>query len=283
MSLIERPRLASHELRSEAEFDALFEEARRHQRRRRASVGLAAVGLVVLGLVVYGLLAAWAHPSSGLAVGSAGGLAASSPPRVVMFAIDVSGSMAATDLHPTRLEAAISGIDDFVRLLPTDVEIGLVVFSTTTDVAMAPSRDHVELGTALAALMPAGGTSLGDGLTAATRASSRRSIRSGLDHKLNGLVPGVVLLISDGGRDRGHACRLRLPRMPGPLGSACTASCSAPRTAAFGRPKPHSRARPSDPTAVRSIGTVTRGEALDASSAAMLDADLRQIARELTR
>ena len=60
----------------------------------------------------------------------------------IMLAIDTSGSMAATDVTPTRLVAAQAAARRFISGLPAGLKIGLLPFDTTARVLVAPTADH---------------------------------------------------------------------------------------------------------------------------------------------
>jgi Ca-activated chloride channel homolog len=88
-------------------------------------------------------------------------------PRIegtVILAFDISGSMAADDLEPTRLEAAKAAAEDFVQLQPPTVQIGVVVFSDSGLAIQQPTYDQDEVLTAIRRLDPARATSLGNGM-----------------------------------------------------------------------------------------------------------------------
>ena len=68
---------------------------------------------------------------------------------MVILAFDVSGSMAATDLTPTRMEAAKSAAKDFVAKQPSSITIGVVAFSDSGVSVQTPTNDQ---GTVLAAI-----------------------------------------------------------------------------------------------------------------------------------
>ena len=90
-------------------------------------------------------------------------------PRVegtVVLAFDVSGSMAADDLKPTRIEAAKVAARDFVAKQPPSVLIGVVAFSDSGFSVQAPTSDQSLILGAIKRLAPARGTSLGQGLAA---------------------------------------------------------------------------------------------------------------------
>jgi len=91
-------------------------------------------------------------------------------PRVegtVILAFDVSGSMAANDLEPTRMEAAKVAARDFVERQPPGVLVGVVAFSDGGLSVQAPSDDQVKILAAINRLAPQRGTSLGSGILAA--------------------------------------------------------------------------------------------------------------------
>jgi Ca-activated chloride channel family protein len=94
-------------------------------------------------------------------------------PRVegtVILAFDVSGSMAAGDLKPTRMEAAKAAARDFVQRQPRTVKIGVVAFSDSGFATQAPTNDQDVILAALNRLTPQRGTSLGHGVQAALNA-----------------------------------------------------------------------------------------------------------------
>jgi Ca-activated chloride channel family protein len=85
----------------------------------------------------------------------------------VVLSIDVSGSMQATDVTPTRLEATKNAVKEFVAAEPKGVKVGLVVFSDGASLVQAPTSDKTLLLSALARLQPEAGTNIGAGLQTA--------------------------------------------------------------------------------------------------------------------
>jgi Ca-activated chloride channel homolog len=88
-------------------------------------------------------------------------------PRIagtVILAFDVSGSMAADDLKPTRLEAAKAVVADFIQRQPPTVQIGVVAFSDSGFSVQPPTNDEVTLVAAINRLAPERGTSLANGI-----------------------------------------------------------------------------------------------------------------------
>jgi Ca-activated chloride channel family protein len=108
---------------------------------------LAAVAALVLGL---------ARPTMVVAV-----------PRedaTVLLAIDVSGSMKATDVAPSRLDAAREAAQSFIDQLPEGIRVGIVAFASRPVTLVAPTADRAKLDTALAGLRALDGTAMGDAL-----------------------------------------------------------------------------------------------------------------------
>jgi Ca-activated chloride channel homolog len=85
----------------------------------------------------------------------------------VVLAFDVSGSMAADDLKPTRLDAAKAASEAFVARQPAGVVIGVVAFSDAGLSVQAPTSDQSAVLGAIERLSPQRGTSLGQGIRAA--------------------------------------------------------------------------------------------------------------------
>jgi Ca-activated chloride channel family protein len=91
-------------------------------------------------------------------------------PRVegtVILTFDISGSMAATDLEPTRLAAAQAAATTFVERQPASVLVGVVAFSDGGLSVQAPTNDSAEVVAAINRLTPQRGTSVAQGITAA--------------------------------------------------------------------------------------------------------------------
>jgi Ca-activated chloride channel family protein len=87
--------------------------------------------------------------------------------RCVVMAIDVSLSMAATDVEPSRLAAAQAAAKRFIRSQPRDVKIGIVSFAATADIVQAPTANRAQLEQAIDHLNLDYHTAVGSGLIAA--------------------------------------------------------------------------------------------------------------------
>ncbi len=90
----------------------------------------------------------------------------------VILAFDVSGSMAATDIQPTRMEAAKAAARDFVSRLPITVNVGVVAFSDNGFAVQSPTNDPDLILEAINRLTPQRGTSVGSGIMASLNAIS---------------------------------------------------------------------------------------------------------------
>src|SRR5919202_2393610 len=69
--------------------------------------------------------------------------------ETVILAMDVSGSMRATDVEPNRLVAAQAAAKAFIGDQPDHVKIGIVAFAGTATVAQAPTRNKEDLYAAI--------------------------------------------------------------------------------------------------------------------------------------
>ncbi len=82
----------------------------------------------------------------------------------VMLAIDVSGSMKATDVAPTRLDAAQAAARSFIEQLPEGIRVGLVAFASEPVTLVSPTTDRADLEAAIDRLEPRDGTAMGDAM-----------------------------------------------------------------------------------------------------------------------
>jgi Ca-activated chloride channel family protein len=89
---------------------------------------------------------------------------------IVILAFDVSGSMAADDLDPTRLEAAKAAALTFVEQQPPSLLIGIVAFSDSGFTIQTPTNDQAAILSTLNRLSPERGTSLANGIFASINA-----------------------------------------------------------------------------------------------------------------
>jgi Ca-activated chloride channel homolog len=119
--------------------------------RRHLPPALFLVGLAILGTAL-------ARPQATVALPRAEG--------TVILAFDISGSMAADDLKPSRMEAAKAAAREFVHRQPPAAQIGVVAFSDSGLATLAPTIDREATLAAIDRLAPARGTSLANGILA---------------------------------------------------------------------------------------------------------------------
>jgi Ca-activated chloride channel homolog len=123
--------------------------------RRHIPFALFALALVLVGI---GL----ARPTMSLALPERTG--------TVILAFDVSNSMRAADLEPTRIAAAKKAALAFVEQQPRTIRIGVVAFGDSAVTVLKPSNVKSEVVAAIKRLSVGGGTSLGQGLFFSLRA-----------------------------------------------------------------------------------------------------------------
>lgn len=133
----------------------------RGRRRRHVAPALLLAALTLL-------LVALARPQATVA----------SPRRegTVVLAFDTSSSMAATDVSPTRMEAAKAAARTFVRRQPAQVRIGVVAFGEGGLVVQQPTTDRALVLAAVDRLSPQGGTSIGRGIQTSLSAIAGRVV-----------------------------------------------------------------------------------------------------------
>jgi Ca-activated chloride channel family protein len=85
----------------------------------------------------------------------------------VILTFDVSGSMSADDLKPTRMEAAKAAAGQFVKNQPQNIAIGVVAFSDGGITVQAPTTNHEETLATINRLVPRRGTSIANGILVA--------------------------------------------------------------------------------------------------------------------
>lgn len=84
--------------------------------------------------------------------------------RTIMLAMDVSGSMRATDVKPNRFVASQEAAKAFVNALPRDVRVGIVSFAGTAAVVQAPTTSREDIIAAIDRFQLQRGTATGSGI-----------------------------------------------------------------------------------------------------------------------
>jgi Ca-activated chloride channel homolog len=116
----------------------------------------------------------------------------------VVLTMDGSASMNATDVAPTRLEAAKSAASTFLDDLPERFRVGLVSFSNATRVLEEPTDDRDAVRTSLDGIQGEVGTAIGDAIRDSISLAPRDENGQRSDKKLF-----AVLLLSDGANTAG--------------------------------------------------------------------------------
>lgn len=117
----------------------------------------------------------------------------------VMLAIDVSLSMEANDVAPTRIQAAQEAAKAFVDELPVTYNLGLVSFAKSANVLVSPTKDRASVIAAIDGLTLAEATATGEAVF-----TSLDAIRSVPADGAAGIPPARIVLLSDGYRTSGR-------------------------------------------------------------------------------
>jgi Ca-activated chloride channel homolog len=121
----------------------------------------------------------------------------------IVLLVDVSGSMRATDVEPTRLLAAVDAMSTFLDQLPKQFKVGLVAFSSEPEPLVSPTQNRQLIRQQIDLLEPEAGTAVGDGIAVATNMLTSSLKADGYVRKPGKPVPGAVVLLSDGAQNRG--------------------------------------------------------------------------------
>jgi Ca-activated chloride channel homolog len=252
------------------------------QRARRRRV-LRFANLELLQSVAPPPRRSWRHLPAALLVGSLALLttAMAGPthdvrvPRnraVVMLVIDVSESMAATDVAPDRLSAAKEAGKRFADELTPGINLGLVEFAGTATLLMAPTTDRDAVKAAIGTLKAAERTATGEGIFTALQAiAATTAVLGGGD----GPPPARIVLESDG--------KETVPGDPDAPRGAFTAAHAAKEqgvqisTISFGTPdgtvtlNEEEIPVPVDDSTLQRISEISGGQAFHADSLEKLD------------
>ncbi len=134
-----------------------------------------------------------------LSIALAGPTAEARVPRnkaTVVLVIDVSLSMQATDVEPTRLAAAQAAAKSFADQLTPGVNLGLVTFAGTAAVLVSPTTDRTSIKRAVDGLRLSESTATGEAIFAAM--SSVETFSRSVSGTEDGPTPARIVLMSDG-------------------------------------------------------------------------------------
>ncbi len=188
----------------------------------------------------------------------------------VVVALDVSNSMAATDVAPNRFEVAKKAATEFVENLPKQFNVGLVSFARTANVVAAPSTNHQAAVDAINGLELSDSTAIGEAVM-----TSLQAVRSLDADAANDPPPTRIVLLSDGGNTAGR-----------PIDEAAAAAKAAGvpvSTIAYGTPdgtvdiEGRSVPVPADTTSLQGLADATSGSFYSAQS----DEQLRDVYSDL--
>ncbi|MDP9091897.1 MAG: VWA domain-containing protein [Actinomycetota bacterium] len=141
-----------------------------------------------------------------LTIGVARPAAAVRVPRdraTVMLAIDVSLSMEATDVLPSRIAAAQQAAKTFVDLIPPRINLGLVSFGGSASVLVPPSLDHGSLKVAIDKLQLQESTAIGEAVF--TSLDAINVFTQTTTAKGDKPAPRRIVLMSDGASNKGRS------------------------------------------------------------------------------
>ena len=159
--------------------------AKQSQWLRHVIVALSMLSLLALGL-------AWARPDGIEQV-----------PReraTVVMVMDVSWSMTATDVPPSRLDAAKAAAIEFVNALPAGYNVALVTLAGNPALVLPPTPEHASVVRSIQAMTPQDSTAIGNAIQTALLAIDQAP--KGNDGKQ---APAVIVMLSDGTNTAGQS------------------------------------------------------------------------------
>lgn len=236
--------------------------------RRLAPIGIA---LAALTLLIVGL----ARPHATLSVRQR--------EATVMLVLDTSRSMAATDVQPSRFDAAKRAAGAFLETLPSSYSVGIVSFSTVAQVVLRPTTDREQARTALGELRLGSGTAIGDAIVRAV-ATVRPPAQAGPSPP-PAPVPAAVLLLSDGAQTQGgvtpQAAAVKARRQGIPVSTVALGTRDAVVTVpAPGGLEQEVRVAP-DARTLRAVARLTGGRFYEAADAAHLKSVYEELGTRL--
>jgi Ca-activated chloride channel family protein len=156
------------------------------------------VPMIVLLVALGALLTGFARPHATISV--------KREEATVMLALDVSRSMTAKDVSPTRLAAAQTAARQFLEDVPDTYQVGIVTFATRANLAAPPSQDRDFASAALSQARPGEGTALGEAVVLSVQAAGKVEAEDGER------PPASILLISDGAQTVGRVTPIQAAR-----------------------------------------------------------------------
>ena len=179
----------------------------------------------------------------------------------VVLATDISGSMQARDVAPSRMTAVRRAALDFLERAPEELRVGAVAFNHSVRSIEPPRAERDDTRALIERLTPSGGTATGEGLAAAVGLLGRQGARD------RERPPAAVILLSDGASTHGRdpvevareAARLRIPLYTVALGTdAGTIEVRRPDGTTV------TRSVPPDREAMRRVATISGARTFNA-------------------
>jgi Ca-activated chloride channel homolog len=200
----------------------------------------------------------------------------------VLLTMDTSASMTATDVPPTRLEAAKAASNDFLDRLPDRFRVGLVSFSSIVSVLQEPTDDHEATRDALEQLEGDVGTALGDAIVESVALAPDPEEAEELS---GGRPLFAILLLSDGansvGREPLEVVELATEKgVPIYTIAFGTENGTVDITNDFGETQTYRV--PPDPATLRAIAEETGGRFFEAPTEADLEAVYEEIGSQVS-
>lgn len=291
------------------------------RRRRRRAVSYSSVALIRAAAPPR---STWRrHASIALLLGAFAllGVAAARPTvsvdvpvseSALILALDVSGSMCATDVEPNRLSAAQVAVKDFVQKQDRNTRIGLVLFSGFAEVSVAPTTEREVLVRAIDSLTTGRGTTIGAAILKSVDAIAEinpdvapadpgagNPKPAPAPRAPGTFAPEIVVLLTDGANTRGiepvEAARVAAERgvrvypigfgTRNPTSMVCTAAQLGGRgfegygAGGAGRGGGGRNFLVADEDTLKEVATVTGGEYFAANDAGRLQSVLQDLPR----
>jgi len=218
----------------------------------------------------------------------------------VLLAMDISGSMRATDVSPTRLDAAKAAAISFIDQIPAGIRVGVVSFASQSNVLVSPTTDRAQLKQAIEGLSARDGTAMGDALMQVLDVAQQIQASANAGEPAGSATPAptttpspsaspnatvdrpvgqplvAAILLSDGANSVGTAAPLDAARRAATLGVPIyTIALGTPQGQVtvndqFGQPV--TLDVPPDTQTLKQIAAITGAQAFDAPSAGDLKA-----------
>jgi Ca-activated chloride channel family protein len=191
----------------------------------------------------------------------------------VMLVSDESGSMAATDVQPTRLDASERAANTFIDQLPSQVRVGAIAFSTSVNSVQSPSADHGGARALINGQSANGATATGDALQLALQ------LLHGSQKKR---TPAAIVLLSDGSANQGVDAST-VARLAGKQKIAINTVALGTPNGTLPNPDPLAPPVPvpPDPALMQQIAKLSGGQTFNAQSADEVSSIYQRLGKQL--